>query len=81
VIGAAPLLTHALPFTAENNFLKETINSATTLFQHSNEYFRFGPCMFLQFCNQAPGYMVIRSFDFRAFSGLILGFGLFQLSP
>jgi hypothetical protein len=55
VIGAAPLLTPALPFTAENGFLKETINSATAPFQHSNEYFRFGPRMFLQFCNQAPG--------------------------
>jgi hypothetical protein len=40
VIGAAPLLTPALPFTAENGFLKETINSATAPFQHSNEYFK-----------------------------------------
>jgi len=37
VIGAAPLLTPALPFTAKNGFLKETINSATAPFQHSND--------------------------------------------
>jgi hypothetical protein len=37
--------------------------------------------MFMQFCNQALEIIVIRSFDFSAFSGLVLGFGLFQLSP
>jgi hypothetical protein len=37
--------------------------------------------MFMQFCNQAPGKIVIRSLDFSACSGLVLGFGLFPWSP
>ena len=59
MIGAAPPLTPALPFTAKNGFLKETINSATAPFQHSND----------------------TSDNFSTFSGLVLGFGLFQLNP
>jgi hypothetical protein len=36
---------------------------------------------FLQFCNQTPDKIVIGSLNFGAFSGLVLGFGLCQLSP
>jgi hypothetical protein len=40
-----------------------------------------GSLNFLQFCNQALGKIVIGSLDFNVFFGLVLGFGLFQLSP
>ena len=55
--------------------------SETAPFCHFKWYFRFGPWMFMQFCNHAPGKIVIRSLDFSACSGLVLGFGLFPWSP
>jgi len=36
---------------------------------------------FFAICNQALGKIVIGSLDFNVFFGLVLGFGLFQLSP
>jgi len=58
-----------------------TVFSETTPFFNFKWYFWFGPWMFLQFCNQASGKIIIGSLDFRPFFGLVIGFGLFQLSP
>jgi hypothetical protein len=57
LIEAAPLLTPALPFTAENGFLKEAINSALRKRHRFNiqvHIFDLVLGCFLQFCNLCP---------------------------
>jgi hypothetical protein len=84
LIEAAPLsLLNVSPaFTAQPFAFKKTMNSAP----RNGAVSKFKWILliwslnFLQFCNQAPEKIITGSLDFSAFSNLVLGFGLFQLS-
>jgi hypothetical protein len=55
------------------------ILNATAPFQFQNDISDL--VCFYYFVIKPLGKVVSGSFDFNAFSGLVLGFGLFQLSP
>jgi len=70
-------------FNAENDFLwRRQWMVETTPFQNFKmNIFDLVLGCFDNFVIKPPIWIVIESLDFSAFSGLVLGFGLFQLSP
>jgi hypothetical protein len=82
-----PLITAPLlPFLQQKLLLEDSeqcavILNATAPFQFQNGISDLVLGCFYYFVIKLPGIVVIGSFDFSAFSDLVIGFRLFQLSP
>jgi hypothetical protein len=76
---ASPWLQlHCLPLSSLP--AKKTMNSFGAFFKFQMDIYDLILGCFYNFVIKPPGKNVIGSLDFSAFSGLVLGFGLFQLS-
>jgi hypothetical protein len=78
--STAPVFLPQKPLLEDSEQCAVILN-ATAPFQFQNSISDLVPGCFYYFVIKPPGTVVIGSFDFSAFSGLVLGFGLFQLSP
>jgi hypothetical protein len=83
LIAAPPLLFFLQKPSLEDSEQCAVILNETASFQFQNDISDLVLGCFYNFVIKPPppGKVVIGSFDFSAFSSLVLGFGLFQLSP